>query len=88
MGFFDSLVTTVEQFFNEREQNNIKEKQENKKKSESRFKKIMENHSLTCNKCTGVAEPIIGTGDRYHCRGCGRKFVGAGHGIYRRSDFD
>lgn len=36
-------------------------------------------YSLGCRRCRGLAQPILGTNNRYRC-GCGNQFAGAHHG--------
>ena len=45
---------------------------------QARLKKLYRNHSLSCNKCGGLAEPIAGTKRNYRCA-CGHQFAGANH---------
>ena len=48
--------------------------------------KRVRNSSLSCNACKKLAPPILDSGDKYRCVGCGRQFAGGRHdlrpGIY------
>ena len=42
------------------------------------FYRQLKDHSLSCNKCGGLAEPISGTKRNYRCS-CGHQFSGSNH---------
>lgn len=43
--------------------------------------KRVRNSSLTCNSCGRLAHPILDSGDKYRCVGCGRQFAGGRHDL-------
>ena len=43
--------------------------------------KRIRNSSLSCNSCTKLAHPILDSGDKYRCIGCGRQFAGSRHDL-------
>lgn len=49
-------------------------------RKEKALEQRLDNLSLTCRKCNGLARPIRGTYNRYSCE-CGQRFAGSRHGF-------
>lgn len=50
-----------------------------KKRLADEYERDLENHSLSCNRCSALAYPVADTQRHYCCSGCGHKFTAANH---------
>lgn len=48
---------------------------------DKQWKRLMKRHALSCNRCNRLAIPVYGTGNKYECLGCGRRFTNSTHNI-------
>lgn len=49
-----------------------------------KIKSILLNHSISCNKCDGMAVPTLANGSTYKCSNCENQFNNAAHNILNK----
>lgn len=75
MGFFSGLLDFVSSLETpeQSQQNDLL------KKARKLVARYVDQDSLTCRKCKGIAVPVYGTTNKYRCVKCGYRFSEASH---------
>lgn len=70
MGIFHEILLVL---------SSISGKEEREEKEKNKIDNFNEKYSVSCRRCNNLANPILGTKNRYRCS-CGNQFAGPHHG--------